>query len=95
MSTLANATLYFVTQAWDNQWGKPFDLEEPACTSTGVPENVCEMQSKVLKGSQLRDVSRSDYNLHCVTRVSGLFSQDIIYSSCYRGCLAKQLIEQF
>ncbi|CAO2828687.1 unnamed protein product [Amaranthus hypochondriacus] len=46
---------YQATQAWDNQWGKPFDLEESACTSTVVPENVCEMQSKVLKGSQLRD----------------------------------------
>lgn len=32
------------------------DLEEPSCTSTGVPEKVSEIQcSSILKGSQSRD----------------------------------------
>lgn len=47
-------------QVWDNQWGRPFDLEEPSCTSTGVPENDCEMErSNIFKGSQSKDDGRN------------------------------------
>ncbi|XP_021762490.1 zinc finger protein CONSTANS-LIKE 15-like [Chenopodium quinoa] len=44
---------YQPPQDWDGQWGGPMDFEEPSCTSTGVPEDVSEMQcSRNLEGSQ-------------------------------------------